>query len=241
MKKIIDLLTYLLIFNILICLSLLLGTYYNKNNISQTSLEIYISNNDNYNLIEQILKDTNNEDLIKFIDYIELDVNHHIKNDTNNYTSFTITLPQDKSFIALYKKTTNDTYIFHSIVDNLNTIDNFYFYNQFFIVEQLIKIPSNIENNKKFIEIFLTKEKKCLSVLKKDIYKEINDVNKDYLKIIESSSIDFLNSNPTQVVYVSTCKYFYNNIDTSYTVITKEIYEWKSTLNEFKIKSREIL
>ena len=102
-----------------------------------------------------------------------LDVNHHIKNDTNNYTSFTITLPQDKSFIALYKKTTNDTYIFHSIVDNLNTIDNFYFYNQFFIVEQFIKIPSNIENNKKFIEIFLTKEKKCLSVLKKDIYKEI--------------------------------------------------------------------
>lgn len=74
MKKIIDLLTYLLIFNILICLSLLLGTYYNKNNISQTSLEIYISNNDNYNLIEQILKDTNNEDLIKFIDYIELDI-----------------------------------------------------------------------------------------------------------------------------------------------------------------------
>ena len=74
-----------------------------------------------------------------------------------------------------------------------------------------------------------------------DIYKEINDVNKDYLKIIESSSIDFLNSNPTQVVYVSTCKYFYNNIDTSDTVITKEIYEWKSTLNEFKIKSREIL
>lgn len=167
MKKIIDLLTYLLIFNILICLSLLLGTYYNKNNISQTSLEIYISNNDNYNLIEQILKDTNNEDLIKFIDYIELDVNHHIKNDTNNYTSFTITLPQDKSFIALYKKTTNDTYIFHSIVDNLNTIDNFYFYNQFFIVEQFIKIPSNIENNKKFIEIFLTKEKKMFIRIKK--------------------------------------------------------------------------
>ena len=80
-----------------------------------------------------------------------------------------------------------------------------------------------------------------ISVLKKDIYKEINDVNKDYPKIIESSSIDFLNSNPTQVVYVSTCKYFYNNIDTSDTVITKEIYEWKSNLNEFKIKSREVL
>ena len=37
------------------------------------------------------------------------------------------------------------------------------------------------------------------------------------------------------------CNHFNNNIDTSDTVITKEIYEWKSTLNEFKIKSREIL
>ncbi|MGL5507961.1 MAG: hypothetical protein ACRDB0_08680, partial [Paraclostridium sp.] len=123
MRKLIDLLIYLLIFNILICLTLLLDIYSSKNDITQTSIEMSIANNDNYKLIEQILKDTNKKDLLKFIDYIDLNINQSIENDKNSYTSFSITLPQNKSFIALYKKNTDNTYTFFSLVDNLYHID----------------------------------------------------------------------------------------------------------------------
>lgn len=243
MKKIIYLLGYLLIFNILICLSLILDIYSNKNNITQTSLEIYISNNDNYNLIEQILKDSNKKDLIKFIDYIDLDINHTIENDNNNYTAFTITLPQDKSFIAIYKKNYNNTYTFLNLIDNLHHIDNFYFYNNFFIVEQTIKNSTDSENNRSFVEIFFKHENIYTSVFKRNIYIESNDSYKNDSKIIVSSSIDFLDSDITKIVYVSIYKSSNdsNVINNESEIIVKEIYEWNPNLNIFEIISKEII
>lgn len=248
MKKLIDLLIYLLIFNLLICLTLLLDIYSSKNNITQTAIEISISNNDNYNLIEQILKDTNKKDLIKFIDYINLDINQSIENDKNNYTSFTITLPQNKSFIALYKKNSDTTYTFFSLVDNLYSIDDFYFYNDFFIVEQNINNLAKTENNKKFVDVFFNHGNMYVPVFTKDIYTELQVTDNNDYKTIVSSSIDFLDDTIIKILYVST----YTTVNASNKANTtennnksdkviKEIYEWNSNLNKFEIIDTEII
>ncbi|MGL4797646.1 MAG: hypothetical protein ACRC1Y_06430 [Paraclostridium sp.] len=248
MRKLIDLLIYLLIFNILICLTLLLDIYSSKNDITQTSIEMSIANNDNYKLIEQILKDTNKKDLLKFIDYIDLNINQSIENDKNSYTSFSITLPQNKSFIALYKKNTDNTYTFFSLVDNLYHIDDFYFYNDFFIVEQSVINSANNANDKQFVDIFFNHGNMYISVLTKDIYKEfqISD-NKDF-KTIVSSSIDFLDDDIIKILYVSTYKTINylskvnnNENNAKSDKIIKEIYEWNPSLNKFEIINTEII
>ncbi|MGL5559164.1 MAG: hypothetical protein ACRDC3_08445, partial [Paraclostridium dentum] len=72
MKKLINFLFYILIINVLVSLLLILDVSSSKNNIHSDIIES-LSNNDNYNLIVQILKDTNKEDFIRYIDYMQLD------------------------------------------------------------------------------------------------------------------------------------------------------------------------
>ena len=71
MKKLIKFLFYILIINVLVSLLLILDVSSSKNNIHSDIIES-LSNNDNYNLIVQILKDTNKEDFIRYIDYISI-------------------------------------------------------------------------------------------------------------------------------------------------------------------------
>ena len=71
MKKLINFLFYILIINVLVSLLLILDVSSSKNNIHSDIIES-LSNNDNYNLIVQILKDTNKEDFIRYIDYISI-------------------------------------------------------------------------------------------------------------------------------------------------------------------------
>lgn len=249
MKKLIDLLIYLLIFNTLIFLTLLLDVYSNKNDITQSAIETSIASNDNYNLIERILKDVNKKDLIKFIDHIELNIDQSIENDKYNYTSFTITLPQSKSFIALYKKNNDNTYTFCSLIDNLYSVDNFYFYNDFFIVEESIDNSAYSKNNKEFVEVFFKHNNMYICVLTKDTYEEIIDKDNKDCKTILSASIDFLDGDITKILYVSTYKTvnFSNKINTSNEIVeknskvTKEIYEWSPDLNSFNLSSKEII
>lgn len=249
MKKLINLLIYLLIFNILLCLTLLLDIYSNKNDITQTAIEISISSNDNYNLIEQILKDTNKKDLIEFIDYIKLDIDQSIENDNSNYTSFTITLPQNKSFIALYKKNNDNTYTFCSLIDSLCEVENFYFYSNFFVVEQYIKNSASSEGNKQFVEVFFNHGNTYIPVFIKDTYIELNTSDKKDYKAVISSSIDFLDAEKIKVLYVSTYKIIntQNKIganieanDKSGKVI-KEVYEWNDRLNTFELVNKETI
>jgi len=71
LKKLINFLFYILIINALVSLLLILDVSSSKNNIHSDIIES-LSNNDNYNLIVQILKDTNKEDFIRYIDYISI-------------------------------------------------------------------------------------------------------------------------------------------------------------------------
>lgn len=97
MKKLINFLFYILIINVLVSLLLILDVSSSKNNIHSDIIES-LSNNDNYNLIVQILKDTNKEDFIRYIDYMQLDIHKNLENGPNNYIAFSIRLPQNKSF-----------------------------------------------------------------------------------------------------------------------------------------------
>ncbi|MGL5507756.1 MAG: hypothetical protein ACRDB0_07635, partial [Paraclostridium sp.] len=148
----------------------------------------------------------------------------------------------------LYKKNTDNTYTFFSLVDNLYHIDDFYFYNDFFIVEQSVINSANNANDKQFVDIFFNHGNMYISVLTKDIYKEfqISD-NKDF-KTIVSSSIDFLDDDIIKILYVSTYKTINylskvnnNENNAKSDKIIKEIYEWNPSLNKFEIINTEII
>ncbi|MDU6250035.1 MAG: hypothetical protein E6612_14115, partial [Paeniclostridium sordellii] len=99
MNKLINFLFYILIVNIIVSFLLIVDINSDNGNIEESSILEAISSNDNYNLIVQILKDTHKEDFIKYIDYMQLEIHKTIENDPNNFTAFTITLPQNKCFI----------------------------------------------------------------------------------------------------------------------------------------------
>lgn len=226
----------MLIVNILVSLLLIININSNKHSIKESSITKAISNNDNYNLIVQILKDTHKENFIKHIDYMQLNIFKNIENDTNNFTAFNITLPQNKSFIAFYKKNSDDTYSFNCIVDNLCNIDNFYFYKNFLVIEQNSEDDSNYLNDKKFIEIFYKEKSIFVSKLKKDLYAQITNLENDNKSIL-SASMDFLDDNPPKILYV----YNISPLDkTSDKKVLKELYIWNNTLNKFTISEDSI-
>ncbi|MGL5748944.1 MAG: hypothetical protein ACRCXT_00335 [Paraclostridium sp.] len=241
MKKIIKLLLYLLVFSLLISLTLLLDIYSSKNDITLATIEMSISNNDNYNLINQILKDINKKDLIKYIDYVDLRVTQNIENDVHNLIAFTVSLPEDKSFIALYKKNIDNTYSFFSLIDNLYYVNKFYFYNSFFIVEQTIDTSTNSNENKTIVEIFFNTNNLYVSVLTKDIYKEITDSENN--KTVFSASIDFLGESAKTLIYVySTSRGSINDSDLEDDMsVVKEFYEWNSDTCKFSLLDKEVL
>ncbi|MGL6106563.1 hypothetical protein, partial [Romboutsia sp.] len=70
MKKIINLFCFLLIINLLILCNLLINKFNNDSLLPVSYAKTLIHDNDNYNLILSILKDTNKNNLIKYVDYI---------------------------------------------------------------------------------------------------------------------------------------------------------------------------
>lgn len=236
MKKLINFLFYILIINVLVSLLLILDVSSSKNNIHSDIIES-LSNNDNYNLIVQILKDTNKEDFIRYIDYMQLDIHKNLENGPNNYIAFSIRLPQNKSFISFYVKNKDNTYSFDSIVDNLDDINEFYFYKDFLVVEQNCEDETTYSNDKKFIEIFYQEGLKYSSKLKKDLYFEKIDL-KSNDKIKVSGSIDFLDDYPPQILYVSTISSNDNSFSKD---ISKELYIWDNDLKQFTMSQKENL
>lgn len=232
MKKLVTFLLYILIVNILASLLLIIDINSTKGNIKESAIIEAISNNDNYNLIVQILKDTHKEDFIKYIDYMQLEIHKTIENDKNDYTAFTITLPQNKCFIAFYKKNNDSTYSFNSIVDNLDYVKDFYFHKNFLVIEQNSQDRDNYLNDKEFIEIFYKEKFTYTSKLKKDLYVEIVNLENNNKNVL-SGSIDFLDDTPPKILYVATTS---NAENQSNKEISKEVYIWDETLTQFILK-----
>lgn len=221
--------------NLLVCLLLIIDINNKQPQINESIIINAMSNSDNYNLIVQILKDTNKEDFIKYTDYMQLDIRKTIENDKNNYTAFTVTLPQNKSFIAFYKKNNDNTYSFNSIVDNLDEINDFYFFNDFLIVEQSCENKNNHLNDNEFVEIFSKEKSSYISKLEKNIYVEVSNVSNNSKNIL-SATIDFLEDNPPKILYVKT---YLNEEDNSIKEVSKEVYTWDPDLNQFIIHEKE--
>ena len=203
MKNIITVLTFLILFNILIFANLLLYRYNNLNFVPVSFAKNY-NHNDNYNLVLSILKDTNKNNLIPYIDYIELEKITTIPNDTKSKIAFKLSLPQQVSFIAFYDKKDTNKYEFQSCVDNLSSINHFYFYNDFLVVEQTDCSNSSKRN---FFEVFFYKNNKYASVFNKNIYNEkiIKEKASDnIIKEIETSSIDFVDGTVPKILCIST-------------------------------------
>lgn len=248
MKKIINLLCFLLILNFLILGNLIIKNYKNKNLLPIVYAKSFKHSNDNYNLIYKILKDTNKDNLIKYIDYLELNIIDNIPNDTNNNIAFTLSSPDKDSFIALYKKV-NNNYKFEYIIDKLSTINSFYFYKDFLIVEQTNSNSSTNFTENEYLEIFYKNNNVYTSVLKKNIYNEkFTNIDNIKFKEIENSSIDCLNGDVPKLLCITTLTKYksirsdHDEFEEIDKIIKKEVFEWndsgktfmKSELNDIK-------
>ncbi|AUN13289.1 hypothetical protein [Paraclostridium sordellii] len=237
MNKLINFLFYILIVNIIVSFLLIVDINSDNGNIEESSILEAISSNDNYNLIVQILKDTHKEDFIKYIDYMQLEIHKTIENDPNNFTAFTITLPQNKCFIAFYKKNKDATYSFDCIVDNLEKVDDFYFYKDFLVIEQNLENKDNYLNHKKFIEIFYKDKFTYESKLKKDLYIELENFESDNKNTL-SATMDFLDDIPPKILYVCTTSNSSSDLPKE---VSKELYIWDDSLNQFIINKNNNL
>lgn len=248
MKKIINLLSFLVIINLLVLANLLLIKYNTNINIIPVSYaKTFIHNNDNYNLIVNILKDANKNNFIKYAEYINLNFVPNIPNAPDNKVAFTLSLPQQVSFIAFYDKINNGEYEFSFIIDKLASIDKFYFYDDFLIIEQSDISASTKFNERRFLEIYSNINNEHLPVFSKDIYisKTIKDEeNNNTLQEIENSSIDFLDGDLPRILCITTKtlskeKLSLLNDSKEYTEIDKkiikEIYQWNPKNNFFEI------
>lgn len=247
MNKIINLLSFLLIINLLILGNLLVKKYTHETVLPISYAKSVIHNNDNYNLILKILKDTNNENLIKYADYIEISITDEIPNDDKNKVAFTLSLPEQISFIAIYDKIDDNNLKFHSSINNLASVNNFYFYKDFLIVEQKESNSSENIGQREFFEIFYKKNNKYISVFNKNIYSEkINkkDGSEYLLKNIETSSIDYLEGSIPRILCITTiteyeCSHSSEEFNEINKTTVKEIYEWDSKNEKFTISSSE--
>lgn len=244
MNKIINLLSFLLIINLLILGNLLLKKYTHETILPISYAKDVMHNNDNYNLILKILKDTNNDNLIKYADYIEISVTDEIPNDNKNKVAFTLSLPEQISFIAIYDKIDNNNLKFQCSINNLALVSNFYFYKDFLIIEQKDSNSSDNISQREFFEIFYKKDNKYISVFNKSIYSE--ELNKkensdNLIKNIETSSIDYLEGSIPRILCITTITEYegsqsseeFNEINKN---TMKEIYKWDDK-NEKFIKS----
>lgn len=242
MKKIINLLCFLLIINFIILCNLISKYYTNKDLIPIAYAKSFEHSNDNYNLISKILKDTNKNNLLKYIDYINISITDNIPNDINNKIAFTLSLPDQNSFIAIYKKVNKDNLKFEFLLDNLSTINKFYFYKDFFIIEQKTSDSSTNFTNREFFEVFSKNDDNVYSsVLKKDIYSEkIITHNNIITKEVNNSSIDYLNTDIPTIICINTfTKYKSTDLDINSSfeetekITIKEFYEWNDKKKEF--------
>ncbi len=249
MKRIINLLCFLLILNFLILGNLIIKSYQNKNLLPIVYAKSFKHSNDNYNLISRILKDANKDNLIKYIDYLELNIIDSIPNDTNNHIAFTLSSPDKNSFIVLYKKTNNNNNLkFEYIIDKLSTINSFYFYKDFLIVEQTNSTSSTNFTENEYLEVFYKIDNIYTSIFKKNIYNEkFKNIDSVNFKEIENSSIDCLNGDIPRLLCITTLTKYrslndneeFEEIDKT---IKKEVFEWnnadkkfiKSELNDIK-------
>jgi len=257
LKKLINIITNLLIINFCIFLALFIYNLPIPVNLNDSHIEAY-NNEDNYNLITKILQDTNEKEWIKYVDYIELEVHKNIANDKNNLTAFILNLPQKKSLIALYEKHNEDNYIYKSKVTNLYPIENIYFYKDFFVVEQLDedKITNNTKNH--FIEVFLNTKGSFTSVFKKSIFLDTmykkSDIDNDgqnsnstWIKYTENSSIDYLDEASPKIMAITSYVTYEGkseSIPKDYeleeieSIMQKELYIWNDANQKFELMEK---
>ena len=255
MRKLINIITNLLIINFCIFIALFIYNLPILTNLNESYIESYNYNEDNYNLISKILQDTNEKDWVKYIDYIELKEYKNIANDKNSSTAFILSLPKKTSLIALYEKQSEDNYIYKSKITNLSPIQNIYFYKDFLVVEQLIdeEITDPIKNE--FIEVFLNTNNNFLSVFKKSIFldktykkmsMEDNDdnVKSTWVRYTENSSIDYLDETipkimaiTSYVTYEGKSKSMPKNYELKETKnnMQKELYVWNNDTQKFEL------
>lgn len=217
-----------------------------KSNHSYAFDNIVNYNNDNYTLITKILKDTNKDNLIPYIDLISLQTIDCIPNDNKNKIAYTVSLPQQTSFIAIYTYDKSNHLVFQGIIDNLSNIENFYYYKDFIVVEQSDSTTNFTQRN--FVELFYKKNDNYISVFNKDIYSEKvinNGSNENVTKKLETASIDYLEGSSPRIICINTTtlyKGYLVNLSNNYEFkeenksTTKEIYEWSNDIECFTIK-----
>lgn len=255
MRKLINIITNLLIINFCIFLALFIYNLPIPNSIGENYIESYNNNEDNYNLITKILQDTKENDWVKYIDYIELQEYKNIANDKNNSKAFILSLPKKTSLIALYEKQGEDKYIYKSKITNLYPIENIYFYKDFLVVEQFNEeeITNPIKNE--FIEVFLNTNNSFTSVFKKSIfldktYKKISLNDNDdkdestWVRYTENSSIDYLDETTPKIMAITSYVTYEGqskNIPKEYEFeeiknnMQKELYIWNNNIKKFEL------
>lgn len=238
----------LLLFSCIILLilsNLFMFSHRNKNLVPVSFNQNAIYNNDNYNLIVSILKDTNKNNLLEYVNYIKLDIIDSIPNSKFDQIAFILSLPEDICFIAFYNKIDNNNYKFSSLVDNLSLVNDFYFYKDFLVVEQTNNnLSTKIKNN--FFEVFILNELSFKSVLKKDTYNEsILKINNEHFKEVKVSSLDYLSSDIPKFICITTTTTYKLSAGDSLEKVNestqKEIYGWHSSLEQFIILESELL
>lgn len=251
MNKFINLLSFLLIINLLILGNLLIKQQNTSNLLPISYAETAKHNNDNYNLIVSILKDTNKNNLIQYANYFELNISENIPNMPKNNVAFTLSLPEQVSFIAIYNKVDSNNYKFECFIDNLFFVDNFYFSNNFLIVEHTDKNTSNDFSERKLFEIFIKENNTFKSIFRKNTYSEkLLSINKNNLKEIKNASIDYIPGNLPKVLCIITttvykCELSNLNNEESFEKIKeltkKEVYSFNSSSNTFKLSNDELI
>lgn len=251
MNKFINLLSFLLLISLLILCNLIVKQYNHRTLLPISYAKTVTHDNDNYNLIVSILKDTNKNNLIQYADYIELNIIESIPNYTENKVAFTLSLPEQISFIAIYSKIDDTNYTFEYLVDNLASINDFYFYKDFLIVEQTDTNPSNEFSKREFFEIFIKEDTTFKSVFSKNIDStKILKQNNDIYKELQKASIDYLDGDIPKILYIITTTTYKDNSSSSNfesesqetnKITKKEIYTWDNFQRKFILSKEELL
>ncbi|MGL6107575.1 hypothetical protein, partial [Romboutsia sp.] len=192
----------------------------------------------------------NKNNLIKYVDYINLKVVESLPNDEKDNVYFILSLPENVSFIAIYKKIDTNNYKYQYTIDNLSSIDNIYRYKDFLIIEQSITNISSEFSENKYFQVFAKENNRYVSVFKKSIYLEkiITNDNSTF-KEIEKCSIDCLNGDIPRILCITTITKYQNSsisdLDNNfieYNKITqKETYQWNHNTQKFSILKIEIV
>lgn len=246
MKKIVNLLSFLLIINFIILGNLLIK--YN-NNLDYIS---YAKNkhNDNYNLIISILKDVNKNNLIEYADHFNINKTKFLSNNNISKIAYTLSLPQKASFIAIYTLNNNEDLIFDGLIDNLSEVVSISSHDTFLSVEQKCEDLSLSSSEQKYIEFFKLEKNTYSRVFKKDIFIEkLYKDNDTSYKTCETSSIDYMTSSNPKIICITTLDTFSNepsildenSFDKLSSITKKQIYTYDNAKNKFIISNEEII